>query len=72
VPDPATQVYAAHMANNPTVVAAPVLQMSDLRALETTLLAVEGGAVRSTGFYPRVFPVRAPMTFATGLACNNR
>jgi len=70
--DPATRLYTAHMADEPTIVTAPVLEMADLFALETTLVAVEGGTTRSTGFYPRVFPVRGAIKFGTGFAWNNR
>jgi len=70
--DPATRIYAAHMADDPPMIEAPVLSMADLRALERTLLAVESGQARSTGWYPRDFPVRGPISFATGFPWNNR
>ena len=70
--DPATRIYTAHMADDPPVIGAPVLEMSDLRALERTLVAIESGQARSTGWYPRVFPVRGPISFATGFRWNNR
>jgi glyoxylase-like metal-dependent hydrolase (beta-lactamase superfamily II) len=70
--DPDTRLYTAHRADDPDRIAAPVLEVADLRALEATLLAIDGGKAVSTGFYPRIFPVRGPITFATGFAWNNR
>jgi hydroxyacylglutathione hydrolase len=70
--DPATRIYTAHMAEPPAPVSAPLLEVADLRALETALLRIERGELQSTGFYPRVFPVRGAMTFATGFPWNNR
>jgi glyoxylase-like metal-dependent hydrolase (beta-lactamase superfamily II) len=66
------RIYAAHMAEPPAPAAAPVLMISDLRALETTLVAIEQGQAVATGFYPRMFPVNETMIFATGWAWNNR
>jgi hydroxyacylglutathione hydrolase len=76
----AARIYTAHMADPPAPVRAPVLERADLTALETALVAIEEGrlgAIRwgnleSSGLYPRVFPVRGPMTFATGFPWNNR
>jgi hydroxyacylglutathione hydrolase len=70
--DPAVRIYAAHMADAAPVVAAPVLEVADLRALEHTLVGIESGAAASSGWYPRVFPVRGSITFATGYSWNNR
>ena len=70
--DPATRIFAAHMQDPPAPVRAPVLQVADLRALESTLSSIEQGGSTSSGFYPRVFPVRGPVEFATGWAWNNR
>lgn len=70
--DPSTRILAAHMAEPPAPVAAPVLEVTDLKTLERTLTAIESGSLESTGFYPRVFPVRGAVTFATGLPWNNR
>jgi glyoxylase-like metal-dependent hydrolase (beta-lactamase superfamily II) len=70
--DPGARIYTAHVADDPVIIAAPVLEVADLRALEATLLAIDGGTAVSTGFYPRIFPVRGPITFATGFAWNNR
>ena len=69
--DPATRIYTAHMAEPPAPVQAPVLEVADLRALEAALLRIEQGKLQSAGFYPRVFPVRGAMTFATGFPWNN-
>lgn len=70
--DPSTRIYTAHMQDPPAPVRAPVLGVADLRALETSLVEIEQGKLDSSGFYPRIFPVRGPMTFATGLPWNNR
>jgi len=70
--DPGTRIFTAHMRDPPAPVRAPVLEVADLRALEATLLGIEQGKLESTGFYPRVFPVRGVVTFATGFPWNNR
>lgn len=78
--DPATRIYAAHRADRPAPVRAPVLEVADLHALEATLVAIEQGRLHSIergsldsiGSFPRVFPVRGPVTFATGYPWNNR
>jgi hydroxyacylglutathione hydrolase len=67
-----TRLYTAHMQDAPAPVRAPVLEMADLKALETTLEAIQEGKLSSRGFYPRVFPVRGPITFATGWSWNNQ
>ena len=69
---PATRIYAAHMADDPPAIEAPVLEMADLRALERTLVTIDSGLAHSTGWWPRVFPVRGPISFATGFRWNNR
>jgi hydroxyacylglutathione hydrolase len=70
--DPGTRIFAAHMEDPDIAVVAPVLGVADLRALYVTLAGIEQGQLRSTGFYPRVFPLRGPVKFATGWAWNNR
>jgi glyoxylase-like metal-dependent hydrolase (beta-lactamase superfamily II) len=70
--DPDTQIFAAHMADPPAPVRAPVLQVSDLRALEKALTSINDGDLPSRGFYPRIFPVQDPIRFATGWVWNNR
>lgn len=70
--DPVTRIFCAHMADAPDVIAAPMLGVDDLRALETTLVGIARGNIGSTGFYPRIFPVRGSINFATGFAWNNR
>ena len=69
--DPATRIYTAHMAEPPAPVQVPVLEVADLRVLEAALLRIEEGNLQSTGSYPRVFPVRGAVTFATGFPWNN-
>jgi len=77
---PTTRIYTAHMAGPPAPVRAPVLELDDLRALQTTLIAIEQGrlatidpdGLESVGGYPRVFPVRGIVAFATGYPWNNR
>jgi hydroxyacylglutathione hydrolase len=70
--DPETKIYTAHVADDPVIISAPVLEVADLRALEATLVDIDSGKAVSTGSYPRIFPVRGPITFATGFAWNNR
>ena len=70
--DPETQIFAAHMEDSPAPVRAPVLQVADLRALEKALTSIDRGGLPSEGFYPRVFPVRDPVRFATGWTWNDR
>ncbi len=70
--DPATNIFAAHMEDPSVAVKAPVLEVEDLRALDRTLTAMEQGSLTSSGFYPRMFPVRGPIRFATGWTWNNR
>ena len=70
--DPATRIYAAHLADNPGTISAPVLSVTDLRALKETLLQINAGDLRYKGHYPRIYPVRGLITFATGYAWNNR
>jgi glyoxylase-like metal-dependent hydrolase (beta-lactamase superfamily II) len=69
---PDTRLYTAHMQDAPAPVRAPVLEMADLKALEVTLEAIQEGKLASRGFYPRIFPVRGPITFATGWSWNNQ
>jgi len=70
--DPQARIFAAHMEDPDAAVKAPVLEVEDLRALARTLAAIEQGDLPSSGFYPRVFPVRGTMRFATGWPWNNR
>lgn len=69
--DPATRIYAAHMAEPPAPVRAPVLEFEDLRALAATLDARERGTLRPEGFFPRRYAVRGGITLATGFGWNN-
>jgi hydroxyacylglutathione hydrolase len=70
--DPETKIYTAHVADDPVIIGAPAVEMADLRALEATLVAIDRGTAVSAGSYPRIFPVRGPITFATGFGWNNR
>ena len=70
--DPETQIFAAHMADPPAPVEAPVLRVSDLRALEGVLTSIDHGNPAARGFYPRIVPVHDSTTFATGWPWNNR
>ena len=66
--------------NPPAPVRAPILEFADLKALESTLVAVdqgnispiESGSLETVGSFPRVFPVRGAVAFATGFRWNNR
>jgi hydroxyacylglutathione hydrolase len=77
--DPTTRIYCAHMQDPPAPVRAPVLEVADLQALERTLNAMQEGTISgidpgglgSTAGFPRVFPVRGIVTFATGYRWNN-
>lgn len=69
--EPTTRIFAAHMADS-TEIKAPVLEVADLRALESTLNGIEMDTLPSRGSFPRVFPVRGRITFATGWAWNNQ
>ncbi len=70
--DPRTQIFAAHMQEAPAPQRAPVLEVADLQALEHVLTSIQDGDAVSHGFYPRLFPVRGSITFATGWPWNNR
>ncbi len=70
--DPATRIYAAHMADKAPTISAPVLEMADLYALEHTLERIKAGGPSNSGFYPRIYSVRGPITFASGYAWNNQ
>jgi hydroxyacylglutathione hydrolase len=70
--DPTTQIFAAHMEGSPAPLRAPVLEVADLRALESTLTSIAHGRIASIGFYPRIFPVRGAVKFATGWPWNDR
>jgi hydroxyacylglutathione hydrolase len=70
--DPGTRIYTAHMAQPPAPARAPVLEVADLQALERSLIALDSGHGEWTGFYPRIYPVRASVSFATSFPWNNR
>ena len=67
-----TVLWTAHCCRKDEGIAAPWLTMSDLRDLDRALSEVETGRARSTGFYPRRYPVNKEMTLATGFRWNNR
>jgi hydroxyacylglutathione hydrolase len=69
--DPGTQIFAAHMEGSPALIRAPVLEVADLRALESALTSIKRGDSTSSGVYPRIFAVRGTIKFATGWAWNN-
>jgi hypothetical protein len=60
------------MQESPAPQRAPVLEVADLQALEHVLKSIQDGDAVSHGFYPRLFPVRGSITFATGWPWNNR
>ena len=70
--DPATQIFAAHMEDPQLAVTAPIMGVEDLRALQGAFEAIAAGRLASEGFYPRVFPIRGSLKFATGWAWNTR
>ena len=70
--DPKARIFAAHMQDEPAPVRAPVLGVADLEALQSALTAMNQGTLASHGLYPRRFPVKEAITFATGWAWNNR
>ena len=78
--NPSTRIFTAHMAGPPSPLRAPVLGISDLQALERTLIGIRGGSLASISAgelptvldYPRMYPVRGVITFATGYPWNNR
>jgi hydroxyacylglutathione hydrolase len=67
-----TILWTAHCCRAGEGVSAPWLTMADLRDLDAALLRVKQGHARSTGFYPRRYPVNGEMTLATGFPWNNR
>jgi glyoxylase-like metal-dependent hydrolase (beta-lactamase superfamily II) len=78
--DPLTRIYAGHAADPAPQFRAPVLGTGDLKALATTLEALAAGraaagapgSLETVLGYPRVYPIRDGLSFATGFAWNNR
>jgi hydroxyacylglutathione hydrolase len=70
--DPTARIFAAHMQDADLAVTAPVLTTADLQALDAQLASIEKGRASASGFYPRVYPVRGPLKFATGWPWNNQ
>jgi hydroxyacylglutathione hydrolase len=67
-----TKIWTAHCCRVGERTSAPWLTMADLRDLNTALTAIQSGESRSTGFFPRRFPVNQQMTLATSFPWNNR
>jgi len=67
-----TKIWTAHCCRVGERTSAPWLTMADLRDMNTALTAIQSGESRSTGFFPRRFPVNQQMTLATGFPWNNR
>jgi len=67
-----TKLWTAHCCRPGEHMSAPWLTMADLSDLNTALTAIQSGESRSTGFFPRRFPVNKQMTLATGFPWNNR
>jgi hydroxyacylglutathione hydrolase len=67
-----TRLWTAHCCRAQEKTSAPWLEVQDLRDLDRALADIQSGRVRSTGFYPRRFPVNDQMTIATGFAWNNQ
>ena len=67
-----TKIWTAHCCRVGERTSAPWLTMADLRDLNTALTAIQSGESRSTGFFPRRYPVNQQMTLATGFPWNNR
>jgi hydroxyacylglutathione hydrolase len=69
---PNTIFWSAHCCRLGEDISAPWLTMTDLRDLNVALTTIRAGRSRSTGFYPRRYPVNREMTIVTGFAWNNR
>ncbi len=66
-----TKIWTAHCCRADERTSAPWLSMTDLRDLDTALSRIESGELRSSGFFPRSFPVNHQMTLASGFPWNN-
>ncbi len=67
-----TILWTAHCCRAGEGIAAPWLTMKDLADVDAALMRVKNGEARSTGFYPRRYPVNREMTLATGFPWTNR
>lgn len=67
-----TTIWSAHCCRAGEAPSAPWLSMQDLRDLHSALQKIQAGQSRSTGFFPRIFPINGQMTLATGFPWNNR
>jgi glyoxylase-like metal-dependent hydrolase (beta-lactamase superfamily II) len=66
------RIFCAHMEDPAELVQAPELHRDYLVALQATLIGIRDGTLQSEGIYPRIFPVRGKVNFATGWRFNNR
>ena len=66
------KLYAAHMQEPPAIPMAPVMGYADLKALQAVLASRTTLSFDIQGHYPQVYPVRGPITLATGLPWNLR
>lgn len=67
-----TKLLTAHCCRKDQLPEAPWLDMQNLKDLAATLEHIKDGTARSTGFYPRIYPIDEQMTLATGFPWNNR
>ncbi|MBS0393101.1 MAG: MBL fold metallo-hydrolase [Proteobacteria bacterium] len=70
--DSRTTLFTAHLADDPPEIAAPRLQVADLRALHEALTEIARGRARAQGFYPRIFPVRGVVRYGDAFPWNAR
>jgi len=66
------KLYAAHMQEAPAAPMAPVMGYADLQSLLGALEARSGHPFELQSHYPQVYPIRGPMTLATGFPWNLR
>ncbi len=66
-----TRLWTAHCCRAHEAPSAPWLSVQDLEDLDRALGNIRTGRVRSSGFFPRRFPVSDQMAIATGFAWNN-
>jgi hydroxyacylglutathione hydrolase len=67
-----TVLWTAHCCRRGEGVSAPWLSMADVRDVDSILVRVQAGTAKSTGFYPRDFPVNEQKTLEVGFPWNNR
>jgi hydroxyacylglutathione hydrolase len=66
------KLYAAHMQEAPAAAQAPVMGYADLQSLLSALEERSAHPLQIQIRYPQVYPVRGPMTLATGFPWNVR